>query len=147
MVPPFGHEEGPGSVSGAGYGSVVKRSLVLVLSLLLNVVLLAAGGWYLAERGARPIAEDLGVIEERRPAYGVYAEERFTGLEGEPVVLIGDSQIERGPSRDGSPVLRRAGEGARRLWRAPGRTRVRARGTVGLHHLDAMEEADAATGF
>ena len=75
----------------------MKRSLVLVLSLLLNVALLAAGGWYLAERGARPIAEDLGVVEERRPAYDVYADERFTGLEGEPVVLIGDSQIERGP--------------------------------------------------
>ena len=81
----------------AGYGSVVKRSLVLVLSLLLNAALLAAGGWYLAERGARPIAEDLGVVEERRPAYEVYAEERFTGLEGEATVLIGDSQIERGP--------------------------------------------------
>lgn len=75
----------------------MKRSLVIVLSLLLNAVLLAAGGWYLAERGARPIAEDLGIVEERRPAYDVYAEERFTGLEGEPVVLIGDSQIERGP--------------------------------------------------
>lgn len=75
----------------------MKRSLVLVLSLLLNVALLAAGGWYLAERGARPIAEDLGIVEERRPAYDVYAEERFAGLEGETTVLIGDSQIERGP--------------------------------------------------
>lgn len=75
----------------------MKRSLVLVLSLLLNVALLAAGGWYLSERGARPIAEDLGIVEERRPAYDVYASERFTELEGEPTVLIGDSQIERGP--------------------------------------------------
>ncbi|MCZ4325216.1 GDSL-type esterase/lipase family protein [Brachybacterium paraconglomeratum] len=75
----------------------MKRSVVLVLSLLLNVALLAAGGWYLSERGARPIAEDLGIVEERRPAYEVYAGERFTGLEGEATVLIGDSQVERGP--------------------------------------------------
>lgn len=77
----------------------MKRSArwVLVLSLLLNVALLAGAGWYVSERGARPVAEDLGVVEERRPAYDVYADERFAELDGEPVVLVGDSQIERGP--------------------------------------------------
>ncbi len=80
-----------------GYDPSVNRSVVLALSLLLNLALLAAGGWYLAECGARPIAEDLGIVDERRPAYEVYADERFAGLEGEATVLIGDSQIERGP--------------------------------------------------
>lgn len=69
----------------------------LVLSLLTNVVLLSCAGWYLDERGARAIAEDLGVVESRRPAFDFYAEERFGDLQGEDVTIIGDSQVERGP--------------------------------------------------
>lgn len=89
--------------------------MVLVISLMLNLALLLGAGWYLAERGARPIAEDLGIVEPRRPAFDVYAEEKFAGLEGEATVLIGDSQIALGPWSEvlDAPVAMRAQSGMR----------------------------------
>lgn len=71
--------------------------VALVLSLLTNVVLLGGASLYLTERGARAVAEDLGVVEPRRPAFAFYADERFGDLQGEEVTIIGDSQVERGP--------------------------------------------------
>lgn len=67
------------------------------MSLILNIALLVSATWYIHERGARTVAENLGLVELRRPAYDFYAEERFSDLPGSEVVVIGDSQVERGP--------------------------------------------------
>lgn len=70
---------------------------VLAVSLLLNVLALIGGAWLVSQVGARPLAEQVGVVEPRRPAYEVYAEERFEGLPGAAAVVIGDSHAEYGP--------------------------------------------------
>lgn len=71
--------------------------LAFALSLLLNLALIAAAAWLVTERGARTVAEDMGVVEPRRPAFDFYADERFANLSGAPLAVIGDSQVERGP--------------------------------------------------
>ncbi|WOO97735.1 GDSL-type esterase/lipase family protein [Micrococcus terreus] len=71
--------------------------ITLILSLLLNAILVAGAASFIAERGARAVAEDLGVVEPRRPDFAFIAEERFVGLPSAAAVLIGDSQIEDGP--------------------------------------------------
>ncbi|WP_431794771.1 GDSL-type esterase/lipase family protein [Micrococcus luteus] len=87
---------------------------VLAVSLALNVLLLAGAAWVVAQVGARPLAEQVGVLEARRPAYDVYAVERFDGLPGSSTVVIGDSQAELGPWSEilGGPVAVRGQGGA-----------------------------------
>lgn len=74
----------------------MKKTLVW-LSLILNVLLIAAGTYTIHKVAARDLAEQIGIVETRRPPYTAFAEERFQGLPGVDVTLIGDSQIERGP--------------------------------------------------
>ena len=71
--------------------------LLLVVSLAVNLVGAAALGLLVREQGARGTLEASGLVEPRRPAFDFYARERFQGLPGQGVVLIGDSHVERGP--------------------------------------------------
>ena len=115
----------------------VKRSLVLVLSLLLNVALLAAGGWYLAERGARSIAEDLGVVEAER-----------VGSRDEPEGL----QVLRGavPDRDdlADPALRDGATSTRADWAhaEPRREDYDRAAMAGTSELDRLDREAATRG-
>lgn len=86
----------------------------LVVSLVLNLVLLAGAVWVVSLVGARPLAEQVGVVESRRPAYDVYAEERFEGLPGAPVAVVGDSHADLGSWSEllGEPVAERGQSGA-----------------------------------
>lgn len=88
--------------------------LVLIMSLILNVLLLVGGVWVVSQVGTRPLAEQVGIVEPRRPAYDSYAEEKFIGLPGTKVAVVGDSQAEYGPWSEllGQPVAVRGQAGA-----------------------------------
>lgn len=107
-VPRTGH-----SVDGQDQ-RVWSVRLVLVMSLFLNVLLLVCGVWVVSQVGTRVLAEQVGIVEPRRPAYGLYAEEKFTGLPGAKVAVVGDSQAEYGPWSEllGQPVAVRGQAGA-----------------------------------
>lgn len=88
---------------------------ILAVSLAFNVFALIAGGLLLGHAGVRGTAEAAGLVEPRRPAYDFYAAERWEGLPGwDGTVLIGDSQVERGPWAEllGEPVAVRGQSGA-----------------------------------
>ncbi|WP_036384931.1 GDSL-type esterase/lipase family protein [Micrococcus luteus] len=93
---------------------VWSMRLVLIMSLILNALLLACGVWVVNQVGTRPLAEQIGIVEPRRPAYDFYAEEKFTGLPGTKVAVVGDSQAEYGPWSEllGQPVAVRGQAGA-----------------------------------
>ncbi|MDY6054317.1 GDSL-type esterase/lipase family protein [Micrococcus sp.] len=74
-----------------------RGKAVLAVSLLLAVLALIGGVWLVSQVGARSLAEQMGVVEPRRPAYEVYAGEQFDGLPGADTVVIGDSHAEYGP--------------------------------------------------
>lgn len=87
---------------------------VLAVSLVLNMLALIGGAWLVSQVGARPLAEQVGVVEPRRPAYDFYAEERFEGLPGADTLVVGDSHAEFGPWSEllGEPVAVRGQAGA-----------------------------------
>lgn len=95
-----------------------KLKLLLTVSILLNLFLIGTGMLYAhqlspGKEGYREIAQKLGIVEERRPAYNFYGEERFSGLPGAEITVIGDSQAERGPWSEvlGKPVANRGQSG------------------------------------
>lgn len=77
----------------------MSRSLkaVFAVSLVLNLLLLGGAAWFAGKVGPRHVAEQAGILEPRRPAYDVYAHERFDGLPGAGTAVIGDSHAEYGP--------------------------------------------------
>lgn len=97
---------GGGPVGDKVCGMSRTWRVLLVVSLVVNLLGAAALGLLAREQGAHNVLESAGLVEPRRPAFDFYATERFEGLPGQGVVLVGDSHVERGPWSEllGRPV-------------------------------------------
>lgn len=71
--------------------------VVLVLSLLLNVAVLAVAGVYVANNGLSTLTQRLGLTDPSRSQFVELARERFGNLPGAAVAFVGDSHVQNAP--------------------------------------------------
>lgn len=74
-----------------------RTRALLAASLIANLVAVVVLGVYVASVGVGEVLEKAGLRDPDKPDYGALAQDRFAGLPGADVVVLGDSLVQDGP--------------------------------------------------